>query len=152
MSKPQSLHWQKIWNQYKSVFGSGSNEGVGFLSADGKIIGDDQNRVEMLYAEFLSGNHLKEQNFDYNFSDDIKEKIDACLKNQQDHEGVLDYEINQIEVDDAIAKIQTANKSADPDNIHPSMLKISGFWMRQALLILLNKMLSEILDFGKTVK
>ena len=38
---------KKFWNQHKSVFGSRSNEGVGFLSADGKIIGDDKNRVEM---------------------------------------------------------------------------------------------------------
>ena len=58
------------------------------------------------------------------------------------HEGTLDYAISQIEVE-AIAQTQTADKSADPDNIHPSMVQTSGFWMRQALMLLFNKVLNK---------
>ena len=87
----------------------------------------------------LRANHMKDQSFGNNFKDDERQ-IEACIKDQANHEGTLDHAITMNEVDDAIAQIQTTVKSADPDNIHPSTLKTSGFWMRKAIAELYNKM------------
>ena len=68
--------------------------------------------------EFFSVRHTNEDNFDNNFKEAVDRHIDASTIEQLIHEGTMDYAIFQIEVAEAIAQTQTADKSADPGNIH----------------------------------
>ena len=55
----------------------------------------------------------------------------------------MGYAISQIEVEEAIAQNQTAEKSAEPDIFDPTTAKTSDLWMCQALKLLFNKVVNE---------
>ena len=95
---------------------------------------------------------MNEDNFDNNFKEAQERKTDAAVSKKLIQKGTLNYAVSQIEVDKAIAENQTANKSEGSDNIHPSMVKSSGFRMRQALRLPFKKCSAKHIGFGKAVK
>ena len=60
-----------------------------------------------LTEKTLSGRRISEDNFDNNFKEAVQRQIDASIDEQLIHERPLNYAISQIQVDEAIAQIQT---------------------------------------------
>ena len=145
--KASSLNNSKLvgfWKKYKKYFKNQSSGGVEILKdMNNNYKTDDAEKIEILKNTFFRGDHLHNMDFDEETASEINTEVDSLLKDKvhSDNNNHINCDFTMEELNQAISKISTSDKSPDPDGIHPRMIKESGINFREQILDLANNVL-----------
>ena len=103
----------QFWKRYKRIFGSNQERHIGNLENRNRILTADQDKEELLYKTYFTGEHLKGQAFDKVHNAQMSRDCKDALSDQSIDNEVLNGEITFIDIELAIRKQDSSNKSCD---------------------------------------
>lgn len=133
-----------FWKAYRKNFKElEDNNGVDILEGkDGKLVYSPAEKIKILHNTFFTGQHLADSKFDEPFKHRVNEEVHKRIAEERLKEREESDDMNRPfdteELEAALGKIKTANKSLDGDGIHPILVKNIGHVAKQAILRLCN--------------
>ena len=146
-----------FWKAFKRNFRQldAKNNKVDILQKkDGSFIYSDAEKAEEMYDTFFTGNHLTGCEFDEEFKTLVEEELPGLAADRQPENEEKDFneDYSMSELDSAIKKVNTANKTCDGDGIHPAMIKHMGPLAKSIVLRLFNMCLHKGIWAWRTSK
>ena len=146
--KLNSVQAQHFWKEFNQIFKKRSECRIDPIEQGEELISDNNDIEEIMFATFFEGTHLKDENFDEKFYDEVN-KLYFSIKleeskpvNRGEAEGNQDFNINSKisikEIETCIKACDANGKSFDNKNFHPVMMKHFGKYTLQVLCKLFN--------------
>lgn len=127
---------KESWDVYRKMT---ENSVLPLIHKDGIPIFDAKEKCQVLQEVFFEGAHLKDNNFDQNFFDEITHRCQGIareidLTNDQDSFNA-DFLYEELE---AAIQITKAGKAPGPDSFYPEFFINAGENLKSAILYIFN--------------
>ena len=135
-----------FWKKYKKYLcGAHKKSKVEIIKRNNEFILTEEGKVKVFQDTFFSGKHLEGCAFNEQFFNKVNEEIDQKLQTEVTEcgEDLLNKPFEMYELDLALKKITTNDKSPDNDYFHPIMLTKAGKGFKAQLLRVANMILEE---------
>ena len=120
----------QFWKNYRRTLTGKTTEFMGNLVSGGKLCAQPEEKEQLLFKSFFSGEHMIDSTFDKNFDQEIESSYESLSSSNFTNTSMdpiidehLNGEISFEEVLTALKDQKVSAKSFDLDDIHPKMLK-----------------------------
>ena len=146
-----SVQAQHFWKKFNRLNKEESDCKIEPLEVNDELISESDNIEEIMFKTFFEGDHLKEEEFDVPFYDEVNDsynkiKEEEINSDNSDEINQQEFDINSKitvkEIESAIKSYSSSDKSFDNKKFHPIMMKHFGKVALTLLCVLFNLCLS----------
>ena len=114
-----------FWKRYKTTLLDRDKSKMGPLKNDqNEILFNPQEKSDLLRKSFFTGEHLASENF--STQSNIENYLSASRALTENSHAMGACLISHSDVEEALRKVKSNNKSLEIDGFHPNMLRYSG--------------------------
>ena len=143
-----SVQAQHFWKKFNQLFKQNSECKIDPLENEDELISESEDMEEIMFQTFFEGGHLKDEQFDEDFYEEINSSYDkvkeGCsstngeVEEIQRHEFNINSKVTIEEIESTIKSCEASNKSFDNEKYHPIMIKHFGKYALTLLCVLFN--------------